>query len=117
MVAELENLESFANIFKDVTGLVVIDFHAQWCLPCKQIAPTYVQFSEKYPDVQFYKIDCGIPAMIEVVNACNVKSLPTFCFFVNGSYVDAVIGANEQVLEATIIKYRPTASTISSRSN
>ncbi len=105
MAQELHDLETFATTFKNITGISVIDFYASWCGPCKRIAPFYDSLVEKYPNVKFFKVDSGQPYMKDVVTACNVRSLPTFCFFIDEKYVESVIGANEQVLEATIQKY------------
>lgn len=104
MVVELKTIEEFANAINNETNkLVVVDFFTQWCGPCKAIAPKFVKLSEKYSDVGFYKIDADNADLAEVTDACMVKSLPTFCFFVDGKYVNSVIGANDQNIEKMIL--------------
>ncbi|KAI4314234.1 hypothetical protein L6164_027165 [Bauhinia variegata] len=42
---------------KETDKLMVIDFYATWCGPCKDMAPIFKDFAEKYTDVEFIKID------------------------------------------------------------
>ncbi|CAK7901878.1 thioredoxin-1 [[Candida] anglica] len=73
-------------------GLVVVDFFATWCGPCKAIAPTYETFPEKYPDARFYKVDVDESKSLAQLN--NITAMPTFVFFRNGEEVDRVRGAD-----------------------
>ncbi|KAM3843267.1 thioredoxin-like, partial [Diretmus argenteus] len=60
MVREVEDLDSFLSILKEAGDkLVVVDFTATWCGPCKQIAPRYHEMSEKpeNKNVIFLKVD------------------------------------------------------------
>jgi thioredoxin 1 len=106
MVHEIKTLVDFATSIGDKsTGLVVIDFHAKWCGPCKMIAPKYQALSEKYTDVLFCKIDCDVQELREACDACNISSMPTFCFFRKGKYVAKMVGANADNLEKLIIQH------------
>lgn len=53
---EPKNLAEFEQMIK-TDKLVVVDFHATWCGPCKLIAPKLVQFAAEYTDVIFSKVD------------------------------------------------------------
>jgi len=55
--------------------MVVVDFWAAWCAPCRLFAPTFEQASEKYPDVVFGKVDTE--AQPELAGAFGIRSIPT----------------------------------------
>jgi len=64
---------------------VVIDFFADWCGPCKRIAPEYVKLSEKYTDIVFLKVDADESEAL--TGSFDVSALPTFLFLNKGNIV------------------------------
>ena len=75
MVQEITSEEEFHSKIK-VPNLVVVDFYATWCGPCKMIAPFIEQMSSKYPDVHFLKV---------AEHNCQVSNSPDECFHVTES--------------------------------
>jgi thiol-disulfide isomerase/thioredoxin len=84
--------------------LVVVNFSAVWCAPCKKIAPAFVRLSEEYVSAVFLKVDTDICR--GTARKYGVESTPTFTFFMNRQRIKGsdVKGANEVALEAAIIK-------------
>lgn len=70
---------------------VIVDFYAEWCVPCQLILIYLQEIHSLYgPDVKFVKIDYG--ASPELGKKFNVTSLPTLLFFKNGKVVDQQVG-------------------------
>lgn len=59
--------------------IVLIDFWAEWCGPCRMFAPTYEKMSEKYPDIKFTKVDTEEET--ELAGAFGIQSIPTLAIF------------------------------------
>ena len=59
--------------------IVLVDFWADWCGPCKQFAPTFEQASEAHPDVVFGKVDTE--AERDLAGMANITSIPTLMAF------------------------------------
>lgn len=70
---------------------------AQWCGPCKAIAPYYESLATTYPDVLFYKVD--VDDAPEIAKDQKVRAMPTFGFYRKGEQLGVVIGANKSALD------------------
>ncbi|GMI00606.1 hypothetical protein TrLO_g8473 [Triparma laevis f. longispina] len=84
-------------ILKNPTVLIVLDFTATWCGPCKMITPFYHTLSEKYDKVVFLSVD--VDECPDVASEYDVSAMPTFVFLKEGEVVDRLQGANGERLE------------------
>ncbi|XP_055333878.1 thioredoxin-like protein 1 [Paramacrobiotus metropolitanus] len=87
--------------------LVVADFFAQWCGPCRVVAPQFEQLSERYPNVVFLKID--VDEMQDTARIQGIRAMPTFLFFKNMQKVATVQGANVGAIESNIKQHATAA--------
>jgi len=85
------------------TKLVIVDFTASWCGPCKRIAPFYEELSSKYPNAVFLKVD--VDQCQETAAGHGVTAMPTFMFFRNKTKLDKLQGADNKALEDMIKKH------------
>jgi thioredoxin 1 len=84
--------------------LVVIDFTATWCGPCRMIAPIFQELSEAMPDVVFVKVD--VDDNPDTAAKYSVSAMPTFVFIQKGKVVDRLMGANPARLQELIDEYK-----------
>ena len=77
-------------------GVVMVDFYADWCGPCKMTAPLIEELSEdpKYKDVLFVKID--VDQNQELAAQYSVFSIPTFITFFKGEVINQFAGARDK---------------------
>jgi len=78
---------------------MVVDFWAEWCGPCRMVAPVLESLADDYEGrVRFGKVD--VDSNNELVSQFCIRSVPTILFFKEGQVVDKVIGyAQRSVLE------------------
>ncbi|KAL1207742.1 Thioredoxin H5 [Cardamine amara subsp. amara] len=94
-----ENIKS-ANESKK---LIVIDFTASWCPPCRFIAPIFVEMAKKFTNVIFFKID--VDELQAVAKEFKVEAMPTFVFLKEGEIVDRVVGASKDEIQQKLMKH------------
>ena len=92
-----ENLES---TIRD-NDIVLIDFWAEWCGPCKSFAPIYEKVAENHPDIAFGKVD--IQQQEEIAQMFGIRSIPTLAVFREQTLIMLEAGAMpENTLEQAI---------------
>lgn len=90
-MAKLVNNSQFYNKIRTSDKLVVIDFFATWCGPCKMLTPIFESLSKEMSDkVDFAKMD--IDRSLEVAQEYEIVSVPTMIIFKNGKEVQRIVG-------------------------
>ncbi|TVU21642.1 hypothetical protein EJB05_31292 [Eragrostis curvula] len=80
--------------------IVVANFSATWCGPCRVISPLYAEMSQTYPQFMFLTID--VDELMDFSSSWDIRATPTFFFLKNGKQVDKLVGANKPELEKKV---------------
>ncbi|MEI7058694.1 thioredoxin [Nocardioides sp. CCNWLW239] len=96
--------ENFESTVTD-NEIVLVDFWASWCGPCRQFSPIYDAASEEHPEIVFGKVDTE--AEQALAGAANITSIPTLMAFKKGNLVFSQPGALpapalKQVIDAVV---------------
>ena len=84
------NENDFVSKVVEFDGISVVDFWAEWCGPCKMLAPVFEELSEELTDVNFVKVD--IDQSMDLAQKFRIVSVPTMKIFKNGEEVDTLMG-------------------------
>lgn len=84
--------------------VAVVDFYADWCMPCRIMAPRMEELSEEISGAFFGKIN--VDESSSIAQRFGIVSIPTIIIFKNGAQVDEVVGTHSKdSVKSTIKKY------------
>lgn len=91
--SQVQVLELNSSNFDTITshGLVLVDFWAEWCGPCKMMHPVFERMSKKYRHIQFARVN--VDQNQDISMKFGVQAIPTFIMFKDGQPVDRMMGA------------------------
>ncbi|CAI2343864.1 unnamed protein product [Caenorhabditis sp. 36 PRJEB53466] len=102
-IIELTDLSEFEHLVRQhPEKVIILDFFATWCGPCKAIAPLYKELAAEHKGVIFCKVD--VDEADDLASKYDVKLMPTFVFTKNGETIDTLEGGVEEELRRKVQK-------------
>ncbi|XP_012224596.1 thioredoxin-2 [Linepithema humile] len=104
-IVHIQNSDDLKTKLQEAgSKLVVIDFFAVWCGPCKIIGPKVEELSKELQDVVFLKVD--VDECEDIATEYDISSMPTFVFIRESKVLETFSGANYNRLKETIEKHK-----------
>lgn len=92
---------SFETDVLKAPGLVLVDFWAEWCGPCKALAPILADLADEYPEVRVVKVNADENRQVMEQHA--VRGLPTLLLFSEGKEAGRLLGTQSKTRLAALI--------------
>ena len=85
-----------ADQFEELTseGIALVDYHADWCGPCKMLAPTIDELAEEVEDLTVLKVD--VDEHQGLAQEAGVRGIPALQFYVDGEEAERLVGVQEK---------------------
>ncbi|KAJ3274396.1 hypothetical protein HDV01_003000 [Terramyces sp. JEL0728] len=99
MVHSVSSDQEYYKIIQD-NKIVIVDFTAVWCGPCKMISPVFEQLAGNTSGVKFIKVD--VDQVQSVAAKEGISSMPTFVAYINGQEADRFSGADRNRLQTLV---------------
>ncbi|MBI2129191.1 thioredoxin [Candidatus Woesearchaeota archaeon] len=102
MMAVIElNKDTFKEEILDSDKVVLVDFWAEWCMPCKMMAPAYEELSKKLAMLKFCKFN--VDSASEIAEEYGIRGIPCIVVFKSGREIGRIVGnINKNELENKI---------------
>lgn len=84
------NSKEFEELVLNSKGVVLVDFFATWCGPCKMLGPVLEQVANEVKEAKIYKVD--VDEEEELAASFKVSSIPNMVLFVDGKPVETALG-------------------------
>ena len=97
---EIKSLDELDQLVSTSSNLIVIDYYADWCGPCKQMVPFLEKLAASNPNVIFVKVNTG--NITEVVDKHKINGLPTFKLMKNQQLLQTITGADANAVAAAV---------------
>ncbi len=91
-MAQEVNDKNFDEVVLRSDKPVIVDFWAEWCGPCRVIAPLIEQIGEEYKDKTLV-VKCDVDSSPDVARRYSIRNIPTVLYFKGGQTVDKQVGA------------------------
>ncbi|OAY67256.1 Thioredoxin H4-1 [Ananas comosus] len=108
VIADKESWEANIEEASKDGKIVVVNFSASWCAPCRYTAPLYAELSTKYPSLVFLTVD--IDDLPELTSSWDVQATPTFFFLKDGKKLEKLVGANKLQLEKRVVYFTDSST-------
>ncbi|KAB8265166.1 thioredoxin-like protein [Aspergillus pseudonomiae] len=104
VVASLQSHSEFQTLINS-GQVVIIDFWAPWCGPCRFISPVFEKLAsdQAFSSIKFVKVNTD--EQDDIATEVGIRSLPTFMVFQGGQQVDQLVGASPPALEQLVRKH------------
>lgn len=104
-MAKIINTTQFRSDVENGNGVVVVDFFATWCGPCKMLAPVFEAAGEEMQnEARFVKVD--IDQSLEIAQQFNITTVPTMMIFKDGKPVQSLVGfMPKEKIKATVTSH------------
>ncbi len=104
-MAKIINTAQFRSDVENGNGVVVVDFFATWCGPCKMLAPVFEAAGEEMQnEARFVKVD--IDQSLEIAQQFNITTVPTMMIFKDGKPVQSLVGfMPKEKIKATVTSH------------
>ena len=94
---------NFENVIK-TQKLVIVDFYADWCGPCKMLSPVIANMANEFPNINFCKVNVDRESVL--ARKMNIQSIPTVMFYKQGQLVNQFTGyKNPQEIKTIISNF------------
>ena len=90
MIHHIDESQINEEIIKNSHKVSIIDFYADWCVPCQMLTPILNELDKKYSDLEIFKVNIEETPNINMLYGIN--SVPTMLFFKDGEEVERKIG-------------------------
>ncbi len=90
MIHYIEEEKMAEEIVKNSQKLMIVNFFADWCMPCQILSPVLNELDKRYQGVEIYKVN--VDESPNAIYTYNVSSIPTMVLFKSGEEVERIVG-------------------------